>query len=149
MKKRSLDKLQFVVLHHSASPPTTSFQDIREWHMVDRGWEDVGYHFVIDLEGIHTGRPVDVVGAHCQGFNTQSIGICLTGDNTKSAYRWTPQQKHLLKELLEWLAITVAPLPVTLHSMLGQTLCPGLKTKAWEELRDELGVAQYYREGSI
>jgi len=149
MKKRTLDKIQFVVLHHSASPPATSFQDIREWHMGDRGWEDVGYHFVIDLEGIHSGRPVDVVGAHCHGQNTQSLGICLTGDNTKSAYRWTSGQKQNLKHLLEWLTVIVGPLPVTIHSLLGQTLCPGLKEKPWEELRDELGVAQYYKEGSI
>lgn len=52
---------------------------IRQWHRA-RGWKDIGYHFVIRRDGeIEMGRPLDVVGAHCEGHNTDSVGTCLVG----------------------------------------------------------------------
>lgn len=52
---------------------------IRQWHLA-RGWNDVGYHFVIRRDGeIEVGRTLDVVGAHCEGFNSRSVGTCLVG----------------------------------------------------------------------
>jgi len=53
---------------------------IRWGHIHDNGWQDIGYHFFITKKGqLQLGRPLDVVGAHAEGFNTQSIGICLSG----------------------------------------------------------------------
>lgn len=53
---------------------------IREWHKA-RGWNDVGYHFIIRQDGeIEVGRTMDVIGAHCKSHNTESIGTCLIGD---------------------------------------------------------------------
>jgi hypothetical protein len=54
---------------------------IREWHLA-RGWDDVGYHFIIRQDGeIEVGRTLDVIGAHCKGHNHDSIGTCLIGDH--------------------------------------------------------------------
>jgi N-acetyl-anhydromuramyl-L-alanine amidase AmpD len=48
--------------------------------MRDRGFRDVGYHYVIRRSGaIEFGRTLDVAGAHAEGFNKKSIGICLVG----------------------------------------------------------------------
>lgn len=66
---------------------------IREWHTKERGWKDIGYHLVIlngvrksgnaydaALDGlIEVGRKLDVSGAHCEGHNSDSIGICCIG----------------------------------------------------------------------
>lgn len=52
---------------------------IRQWHL-ERGWDDIGYHFVIRRDGeVEAGRMLDVVGAHCQGHNADSVGTCLVG----------------------------------------------------------------------
>lgn len=73
-----------IILHHSAS----TFGDaetIRGWHL-DRGFDDIGYHFVIGKDGlIEKGRDPEYKGAHCkaQGMNHRSLGICLIGDSTK------------------------------------------------------------------
>lgn len=70
-----------IIIHCSATPPTSdigAFQ-IDEWHK-KQGWAGIGYHFVIRRNGeIENGRPVEVTGAHCQGQNRDSIGICLVG----------------------------------------------------------------------
>lgn len=43
-------------------------------------WKDVGYHFGIELIGnkieVMTGRKIGSIGAHAQGFNARSVGIC-------------------------------------------------------------------------
>ena len=53
--------------------------DIRRDHL-QRGWRDIGYHFVIEDDGnVQRGRPVAQVGAHAKGNNRFSIGICYTG----------------------------------------------------------------------
>lgn len=75
---RNIDR---VILHCSDSdhPHHDNIEVIRSWHL-DRGWNDVGYHFVILKSGkIEEGRQIKTVGAHCKGYNSTSIGICLTG----------------------------------------------------------------------
>lgn len=69
-----------IILHCSdsdAQPQT--IETIRSWH-VQRGFKDVGYHWVIIKSGVlQAGRPMNKMGAHCLGYNETSIGICLTG----------------------------------------------------------------------
>ncbi|HEV7340879.1 MAG TPA: N-acetylmuramoyl-L-alanine amidase [Sphingopyxis sp.] len=70
-----------VFLHCSA---TREGQDIdaatiKKWHLA-QGWKDIGYHFVIRIDGtIETGRAEHVVGSHVAGFNTGSIGVVYVG----------------------------------------------------------------------
>ena len=71
-----------IILHCSATPEgrDVSTETIRNWHMLDRGWSDIGYHFVVLLDGtIEAGRPLDKAGAHCKGHNADSIGVCYIG----------------------------------------------------------------------
>lgn len=74
-------KLDYLVIHCSDSPKaTTKTEDIRRWHVKERGWQDIGYHRVIEGDGsVHQGRPDDVAGAHAEGFNSRSLGVCVTG----------------------------------------------------------------------
>lgn len=75
-----------IVIHCSATPPNMDIgaKEIREWHL-QRGWSDIGYHYVIRRNGnIELGRPVERIGAHVRGFNRYSIGICLVGGLEKS-----------------------------------------------------------------
>lgn len=72
-----------IIFHHSLS----TFGDacmIRSWHL-QRGFSEIGYHFVILTNGkIEPGRHVSLVGAHAFGKNFDSIGVCLIGDFRRS-----------------------------------------------------------------
>jgi N-acetylmuramoyl-L-alanine amidase len=72
-----------IIIHCSDTESGTAAA-IRKFHMAPppdgRGWDDIGYHWVIDLDGnVETGRPEEEEGAHCEGHNLDSIGICLIG----------------------------------------------------------------------
>lgn len=55
-------------------------REIRQWHINDNKWQDIGYHFVIRRNGeVEKGRSLNSVGAHTFGENANSIGICLVG----------------------------------------------------------------------
>lgn len=97
-----------VIIHCSASGPKTTLDDIKRWHK-ERGWVDIGYHYVILSDGIvKMGRPLDMVGAHCKNHNYDSIGICLVGgDDGKINHPFSNEQFISLKLLLEGVNITV------------------------------------------
>jgi len=76
---RKIDK---IIVHCSATPKGKHFDvdEIRRWHVEGRGWTDIGYHYVIYLDGsIHKGRDLKIPGAHVRGHNKNSIGICYIG----------------------------------------------------------------------
>lgn len=74
-----------IIVHCSASnKPDETIADVRAFHTAPppagRGWRDVGYHWFIRRSGlIEPGRPEEKIGAHCEGANYDSIGICLSG----------------------------------------------------------------------
>lgn len=72
---------KYIILHCSAYDGEHDIVEIRRWHKA-RGFDDVGYHFVIPQDGsIQFGRCLSEEGAHCkaQGRNHDSIGVCLCG----------------------------------------------------------------------
>lgn len=90
-------KINKIILHCSDSdnPAHDNVDTIREWHL-QRGWNDIGYHYVITWDGeYYVGRPLHQVGAHCKGHNYDSIGICLTGK-----WRFSTNQMLTLHVLL-------------------------------------------------
>ena len=106
-----------IILHCSA---TREGQDvkaktIKQWHK-ERGFDDIGYHYVIDLDGtIEKGREEDLVGAHCKGHNATSIGICYVGGcdkNMKPKDTRTPEQKRSMLSLVRKL-VNKYKIPVT------------------------------------
>ena len=66
---KPLSTVRRVIIHHSASSRETTVETLREWHKA-RGFEDIGYHRVIDGNGtVHATRPLTVQGAHALGAN--------------------------------------------------------------------------------
>jgi N-acetyl-anhydromuramyl-L-alanine amidase AmpD len=65
-----------------------SWDDIRRYHKEVNKWSDIGYHFGIEkIENsyeILVGRMLTEVGAHCEGHNSTSIGVCFIGDFDKT-----------------------------------------------------------------
>ena len=74
-------KINKIILHCTATPEgrDVSVDTIRQWHL-DRGWSDIGYHYVVGLDGkVEEGRSVKRSGAHVRGHNKGSIGITYVG----------------------------------------------------------------------
>lgn len=95
-------KINKLIIHCSATKEGKDYtvEDIDRWHK-QRGFSCIGYHYVIYRDGtIHYGRPEYRVGAHCEGQNRNSIGICYIGgldkDGKPKDTRTDEQKKGLL-----------------------------------------------------
>ena len=101
---RNIDK---IIIHCSATKEgvAVSTATIRNWHIKGRGWSDIGYHYVIQLDGtIDYGRPINRIGAHTKGENENSIGICYIGglsDKKRAKDTRTDAQKRALLKILK------------------------------------------------
>ena len=100
-------QITLIIVHCSAVRPdqTSSAAQIDTWHR-RRGWKlGIGYHYVIRRDGsVEPGRPEYMVGAHCQGHNAHSIGVCYEGGldiRGQPADTRTEAQRHKLRLLLE------------------------------------------------
>lgn len=118
-------KTDYIVLHHAEAVKCTA-QDVHSWHRAN-GWTGIGYHFFVRKDGtIYRGRPINVVGAHVQGMNSCSIGICAEGDyHTKE--KTIPQaQKKSIIELCQYLKKNYYPnAKIVGHREIGDSNCPG------------------------
>lgn len=129
---RDIDK---IIIHCSATPEGrhTTVEEIRQWH-IQRGWKDIGYHYVIYLDGtIHKGRPEASVGAHCSGYNNNSIGVCYIGGVDKDGK--TPKdtrtvgQKRALLEIIKRLKRDYPKATLHGHNEFAAKACPSFNVK--------------------
>jgi N-acetyl-anhydromuramyl-L-alanine amidase AmpD len=103
--KKSNRTITDIVIHCTATRAWQDYSadDIRRMHKA-QGWADIGYHYVVRLDGtIEPGRDVDKIGAHVSGNNTHSIGVVYVGglDNQgKAKDTRTENQKNALLNLL-------------------------------------------------
>jgi hypothetical protein len=118
-------------------PTAKKVEEITRWHVKDRGWRTIGYHYLIDRNGtVATGRPVEQVGAHVQGHNTGTIGVCLIGGHGSSetdqfAEHFTPAQDKALRHLLADLQHRYKIGKVTGHNSYAAKACPGFNVLKW------------------
>ena len=73
---------KYVVVHCADTPADMDVgaADIRRWHVDERGWDDVGYHWIIKRSGqLEPGRDQRLQGSHALAVNSKSIGVCLVG----------------------------------------------------------------------
>lgn len=117
-----------IIVHCSATKEGQDWhaKDIDKWHR-DKGYDGIGYHFVIDLDGkIEQGRVLSRVGAHCLRHNQFSIGICYVGGLNKkgvAADTRTPAQKKSLRSLVDRL-VSQYHCPVWGHKKFAAKACP-------------------------
>lgn len=127
----------FIVVHCAATKASMDIgvREIRQWH-VQKGWLDIGYHFVIRRNGtVEDGRPHNVVGAHVEGFNSRSLGICLAGgidDKGKPQENFTTEQYNSLKLLLLAQTRQYPQATIVGHNDLFKgKACPSFKVSDW------------------
>lgn len=123
-------KIKEIIVHCSATPESRDVRaaDIRRWHVRDRGFSDIGYHFVVGIDGrVETGRPLHRSGAHCLGRNRHSVGVCYVGGlnrHFKSTDTRTPQQHDALKLLIGTLKQAFPQAEVYGHRDFARKDCP-------------------------
>ena len=130
-----------IIIHCSATreEQQVSVDTIRDWHLA-KGWNDIGYHFYIDLDGtINKGRDIDKIGAHCKGHNRNSIGICYCGgvetDGKTPKDTRTPEQKESLLHVLKTLMAMFPLATIYSHNEFANKACPSFDaTKEYEDL---------------
>lgn len=82
--------LKKIVIHCSDSDHKDhdDISVVDSWHR-QKGWKMVGYHFFIKKDGtVQEGRPIGMVGAHVEGHNRDSIGICLSGKTNFTGHQF-------------------------------------------------------------
>lgn len=141
--------IDLIVIHCSATPEGKHFdlEDIDRMHKA-RGFAMVGYHYIVLLDGtVQKGRPDAIAGAHVQGFNKHSIGICYIGGiaDGKAKDTRTDEQKAALEKLVKGLRTRFPKARICGHRDLSPDLdrdgkvephewmkqCPSFDVAAW------------------
>lgn len=142
------NKWRYIIIHHSATDEGNALR-FYKFHR-SRGWENLGYHFVIDngTEGKQDGQ-IEISprwikqqnGAHCQAgdMNYKGIGICLVGNFNQE--RVSQKQLEALVYLVDILRDYYK---IPLKNIIGhkdvkgaKTECPG-KNFPWSRFKNRL-----------
>ena len=138
MNYNPISRVDYIAVHCSATRGGQNFtaKDIDGWHR-KKGWRCIGYHYVIRLDGtVDKGRPDDMPGAHVEGFNSRSLGICLVGGlgpDGKAANTFTPAQFASLEKLLRELHAKHPKAVIQGHRDFPKVAkdCPSFDVKGW------------------
>jgi N-acetylmuramoyl-L-alanine amidase len=135
MKK--IESVRYLIVHHSEReldfPGLVRFR-----HRFIRGWEEIGYHYLIgngyfltrDGE-IYKGRDERMEGAHTLGYNPIALGICLLGNRDQ-----TPPSKKQLETLMLLLLTKKSEYGITTDNVLGHNEIPGVNKSCPGKLVD-------------
>lgn len=113
--------------------------EIRRWHVQDRKWRDIGYHFVIDRDGtVLPGRRETEIGAGVEGHNRGVIHICLIGGAGSAATdaferHFTAAQASSLRKVLTSIHLRTPVKRISGHNEHAAKACPGFSVPKWLE----------------
>ncbi|MEU4132340.1 FG-GAP-like repeat-containing protein [Streptomyces wuyuanensis] len=101
-----------VFVHHTAGSNTYQCADspaivraVFTYHVEGQGWNDIGYHFLVDkcgriFEGRAGGVDRPVQGAHTYGFNVDTSSVSVIGDYSTATT--TPAVRDAVAKLASW-----------------------------------------------
>ena len=130
---------EYIVIHCSATKPSMDIglSEIKNWHVNERGWRDVGYHYVIKSNGeVELGRIIRDTGAHAAGYNSKSIGICLVcgmAEDNSTEDNFTAQQWTALLDLIKQKLSDYPDAKVIGHNEISEKDCPCFDVQKWKE----------------
>ena len=138
--KQSKRNIKEIIVHCTATPEgrVETVESIRNIHK-SQGWSDIGYHYLIYLDGsIHVGRDVNIIGSHCVGHNTYSIGVCYVGGVDKMMQpkdTRTQAQKKALIDVLKKLKTMYPKAKIVGHRDYSSKACPSFDaTKEYKNI---------------
>jgi N-acetylmuramoyl-L-alanine amidase len=134
----SASQVRYLVVHCSATKPSMNWgrKEIEHSHVM-RGFSMIGYHLVIRRDGsVETGRPLDMIGAHVEGHNDESVGVCLVGgidDRGQPENNFTPQQMTSLVKVLEFWRLIFPTAEILGHRDFSKVAkaCPCFDVRKW------------------
>ena len=126
-----------IVIHCADTFPAmdTTAEDIDGWHKA-RGWDGIGYHFVICRNGtIQQGRLLGTKGAHARGKNSW-VGICVVGGKAhpgKQIFNFTHNQIESLYIKVRQVQkqFNISNSNVIGHNEVSDKACPAFDVRAW------------------
>lgn len=130
-----------IIIHCTATPEGREYsvEQIRKWHQ-NRGWNDIGYHYVIHLDGtVENGRPLALPGAHCLNHNAHSIGIVYVGGMAAQGKHFkntmTPAQEASLVQLIRDLQLAYPAIKRNIHghNEFSVKRCPCFDVQDWRK----------------
>lgn len=134
-----MNNWKYLMIHHSLTKDgqVVDFDAIKKYHIETKRWQDIGYHFVIELINnvyiIKQGRNLEEFGGHCIGMNEKAIGICLVGnfDVELPPTGQIRKLKYLGEDLRRRYSIPVEK--VVCHNEYADKTCPGklIKPDIW------------------
>ena len=136
-----------IIVHCSDTYPDMDIgaEAIRKWHVNERGFSDIGYHYIIRRDGtLETGRDLDndgnideEIGAHAYGFNANSLGICMVGGKGRKdggpEANFTMAQYHTLVQLINKLRAAHNNPKLLGHRDVSYKPCPSFNVQALME----------------
>lgn len=117
----------WIPVHFTDTASTVErLRTIQRVHVEDRGWADIGYHFVIDRAGrVWQARDVRYQGAHVRNHNEHNVGVMVLG-NFEKQQPSSAQLQQLVVTLRSLMNQYRVPLNrVYTHQELNPTACPG------------------------
>lgn len=129
-----MKNVEGIILHHTGTTVLQTVETIHNYH-ISKGWAGIGYHYYVRKDGnIYKGRSENIAGAHCPGYNYNTIGICAEGDfNTEGMGE---KQKQAIKKLIMNIKSRYKIKYIKKHGEVISTSCPGAKYPFSEVITD-------------
>lgn len=143
-----MSKLKYLVIHCTATPEGREVTpaDIKQWHIVERGWSRVGYSDLIQLDGMCINlHPYNEdayvegweVTNGAKGYNGKSRHVVYSGGLTKDLKQAKDTRTVCQKETLEAYVKNVVKLHPNIkvigHNQIANKACPSFDVPEWLE----------------
>ena len=134
--KKPKREIRKIFIHYSATdnPLHNNLEVIRDWHINDNEWDDIGYHYFLTKDGkIWDGRNIEKEPAAQKDHNEHTIAICLSGLNelTKSQFISLENLLHEIESEYNYV------LKIFGHKDIAETKCPGFEVKDKLDLTED------------
>lgn len=124
-KTRSLTHVTHIAVHHSLTT-SGSAEAFARYHVTELGWPGIGYHFVIEKDGmVKWCHDPTVKSYHVGNSNKMALGVCLTGD-----FRSQQPTEKQWKSLYTLLRAVMRDLDIDADNIWGHSEFPGYAWKA-------------------
>lgn len=150
--KKHTDGITSIVIHHTETPnqlPSSEVSrliNVQRYHIEDRGWGDIAYHYLIGPSGkIYEGRDWHYQGDSGTKYDLNGrLLVCMIGSFTDRL-----PEKEALISLIEFVAAKMQEHDVdsenlVTHRMVASTDCPGDMLQQWFEASGKDSIQKRY-----
>ncbi|MDD3926939.1 MAG: peptidoglycan recognition family protein, partial [bacterium] len=118
------------IMHHTAGSQKDTVASVRKFHVEQRKYKDIGYHYLFEIRGNHAylkhGRDPAMQGCHGVNYwNSVALGICVAGNYSKYAPSETIYQDILSGVCHVLQKHSIKPDRLFGHRDVKATECPG------------------------